>query len=154
MNPHIATRGMPGWPPSGVTFPSDHIKAQIPTSSNVSTAGPFHLLSVGAIEPGVLVRDALFHEPCAKVSFAKNYRELWIASKYEPVHIVLLHNSLCSFELEEAARLVRGSWPTAKILIIRSGEVTLDDALYDDRLVAPVAEDPVRQAIEDTGCFE
>lgn len=87
----------------------------------------------------MLVGDALFHEPGAKVSFAKDYRELWISSKYEPVHVVLLHNSLCSFELEEAARPVRGRWPTAKILIIRSGEVSLDDALYDDRLVPPVA---------------
>ncbi len=76
--------------------------------------------------------------PDFAVSIAIDYRELWIRSKEGAIQIVLLHNSLCSFELEEAARLVRGRWPSAKILIIRSGELLIDRALYDDRLLPPV----------------
>ena len=130
--PH-GTSSPGGWPPSHLSH-----SPEILAWNQVSTKNPIHLLSVGRIEPGSLIRDAILDRSDFVISFAKDYRELWIASKEEEVHIVLIHNSLCSFELEEAARLVRRRWPKAQILIIRSGEVALEDVLYDDRLPPPV----------------
>lgn len=54
------------------------------------------------------------------------------------VDAVVFQNGLCSFELVEAARLVRGRWPKARILIIRCGELCLEHPLYDGRLRPPV----------------
>jgi hypothetical protein len=86
----------------------------------------------------LLARETFLDMPDFAISIAIDYRELWIRSKEGAIQIVLLHNSLCSFELEQAARLARGRWPNARILIIRSGELYIDRALYDDRLLPPV----------------
>lgn len=131
-SPH-GTSSPGGWPPSHLSS-----SPEILVWNQVSTKSPIHLLSVGRIDPGSLIRDAILDGSDFVISFVKDYRELWIASKEEEVDIVLIHNSLCSFELEEAASLVRSRWPKAQILIIRSGEVPLEDALYDDRLPPPV----------------
>ena len=106
-----------------------------------------HILSVGRVEPGSPIRDALLNVPSFRVSFVHDYRELWDAPRQLDVHAVILHNSLCSFELQEAARLVRGRWPHATIVVIRSGQLTIDRALYDRRLHAPVHQDDMRQQI-------
>ena len=99
---------------------------------------PISIVSVGRIEPSALIRDTLPDALEARVSIAADYRELWNFPANQSVHVVLIHNSLCTFELEEAAHLIRFRWPTGKILLIRSGEISLADALYDDRLIPPV----------------
>ena len=132
----------PGTPslgaPAHLTSRLGDFSSQISTWDEVSIKAPIHVLSVGRIEPGTLIRDAHLDSPIFRVSFVHDYRELWISSKQYAVHAVVMHNSLCSFELAEAARLVRNRWPKAKILMIRSGEVTLEPPLYDHRLVPPV----------------
>lgn len=99
---------------------------------------PIRVLSVGRIETERLACDALLDSPDFRVSFVHDYRDLWISSKQDVVNAVVMHNILCSFELAEAARLVRDRWPAARVLVIRSGEVSLDRALYDRRLHPPV----------------
>jgi hypothetical protein len=136
-----AAHGMPSsnlWPPHDVTSRPGESKSQNPTWNDLSTKKPIEVLSVGRIKPASLVRETFLDMPDFAISIAIDYRELWIRSKEGAIQIVLLHNSLCSFELEEAARLARGRWPSAKILIIRSGELLIDRALYDDRLLPPV----------------
>ena len=108
--------------------------------NEVTTKPRIHVLSVGRVEPRTLVRNALVNSPHLFVSFIPDYRELWTSSKQQVVHAAVLHNSLCSFELAEAARLVRYRWPSARILIIRSGQVSLDRHLYDQRLHSHVRQ--------------
>ena len=115
----LGQRSEPSWP------------AQAPANEAL------HVLSVGRLEHEALLREALGEMPQVVVNHASDYRELWNLSKENRFDAVLFHNSLCSFELEEASRLVRGRWPAAKILIIRSGEMSLDDPLYDHRIVPP-----------------
>ena len=122
-------------------------KYQNSESENVSTKEPIHLLSVGRIEPTPLAGNALSDESNFAISTAIDYRELWLQSTEESIDIALLHNSLCSFQLEQAARLVRCRWPMAKILIIRSGEVGIDRAVFDDCLPPSINSEVLLQRV-------
>jgi len=135
--------------PASIGFPPRPGKCTSQTLelTSVSTKNPIQLLSVGRIDPTLLASDALRNEPNFAISVAKDYRELWLQSKEESIEIALLHNSLCSFELEQAARLVRCRWPKARILIIRSGEVHIDRAVYDDCLLPSVNSEVLVQRI-------
>jgi len=61
---------------------------------------------------------------------------------------VILHNTLSSFELEDASRFIRRRWPHARILVLHSGEGFLEDALYDERVALTVAPGVLLAAIE------
>lgn len=133
--------------PQGIpSCPAGHTAGFRPRDE-IATSPLIHILSVGRIEPGTVIRDVLLNAQAFRVSFVHDYRELWGSSSQCDVHAVILHNSLCSFELAEAARLVRGRWPNAMILVIRSGQLTLDRALYDQRLHVPMHEDALLQQI-------
>ena len=119
--------------PIGVPPQLEESTSQTFALNRISTKTPIQLLSVGRIEP-TLISNALRDEPDFLVSSVKDHRELWLQSRENCIEIVLLHNSLCSFELEQAARLVRSRWPKARILIIRSDDVHIDRAVYDDCL--------------------
>lgn len=112
----------------------------VPISSPhaIAIACPARVLSVGRADEDVLIREPLDQSPDFCFSHANDYRELWRLSRGHTYDAVIFHNSLGCFELEEAARLVRHRWPSAKILLIRSGEITLEDPLYDQRLRPPV----------------
>jgi hypothetical protein len=112
----------------------------VPSWDDLSKNRTIHVLSVGRIETDRLICGALLDSPDFRVSFVHDYRDLWIGSRQQVVDAVVMHNTLCSFELAEAARLVRNRWPNAKILIIRSGEVSIDRVLYDRRLHPPVEQ--------------
>jgi hypothetical protein len=135
----------PGTPGPGVPahLTARHVELSSAFSSwdEHSAKAPIHVLSVGRIETDRLICDALLDSPDFRTLFIHDYRDLWISSKQHVVHAVVMHNTLCSFELAEAARLVRNRWPAAKILIIRSGEVSLDHTLYDQRLHPPVQQE-------------
>jgi len=110
-----------------------------PLSPNrFATPCAFRVLSVGRKEEAGLVREALKGSPRVSFAHANNYRELWKLSKGCTYDAVVFHSTVSRFELEEAAHLVRHGWPSAKILLIRSGEITLQDPLYDLRLRPPV----------------
>jgi hypothetical protein len=96
------------------------------------------VLSVGGKDEAGVVREALKGSPHVSFAHANNYRELWRLSKGSTYDAVVFHSTVSHFELEEAAHLVRHGWPSAKILLIRSGEITLQDPLYDLRLRPPV----------------
>ena len=96
------------------------------------------VLSVGSKEEAGVVREAFKGSPRVSFAHANNYRELWKLSKGSTYDAVVFHSTVSRFELEEAAHLVRHGWPSAKILLIRSGEITLQDPLYDLRLRPPV----------------
>lgn len=97
-----------------------------------------HVLSVGSVERGCLVHDALLSWPNARLSITPDYRRLWKLPKQESFHVAVLHNTLSDAELEETSQLIRRQWPHARILVIRYGEGFLDDALYDEQ-VTPAA---------------
>lgn len=142
MHPTTITRGTPR-PGASAHLTSRRKDLSLPNSSwgELSINLKIHVLSVGRIETDRLICDALLNSPEFRISFVHDYRDLWTSSKQNVVDAVVMHNTLCSFELAEAARLVRNRWPHAKILIIRSGEVSLDRALYDQRLHPPVTPD-------------
>jgi hypothetical protein len=109
-----------------------------PTPHETAIACPARVLSVGRIDEDILIREPLERWPGFCFSHANDYLELWALSRGHTYDAVLFHNSLGCFELEEAARLVRRRWPSAIILLVRSGEITLEDPLYDHRLRPPV----------------
>ncbi|MGD0940688.1 MAG: hypothetical protein ABR905_13370 [Terracidiphilus sp.] len=107
-----------------------------------------HVLSVGPVDFGCMVHDALLDGPNPHLSIAPSYRELWAISKQESIQVVILHNTLSSFELEDASRFIRRRWPHARILVLHSGEGFLEDALYDERVALTVAPGVLLAAIE------
>ncbi len=101
-------------------------------------ASVIHVLSVGPMDSGSMVHDALLDEPNFHLTIATDCRKLWMIPKQESLHVVILHNTFSWFELEDASRFVRRQWPRAKILVISEEEHFPEDALYDDR-IAPAA---------------
>ncbi len=111
-----------------------------PTSTPHATAiaSPARVLSVGRMDEDVLIRLPLDEWPGFSFSHANDYLELWGLSRGHTYDAVIFHNSISRFELEEATRLVRRRWPSAGILLIRSGEITLRDPFFDQRMRPPV----------------
>jgi len=107
-----------------------------------------HVLMVGPMESGNVVRSALLAEPNLTISIVTNYRELWTIPNQETVHLVILNMTLSTFELEASSRLIRQRWPCAKILVVRPSEGFLEDALYDDRVTLGDAPEVLRGRIE------
>ena len=155
MHPHGVTPAPHSsnlWPLDGVSYAHAESLSHASLGNIPSTtSSPIHLLSVGRIEPPTLVHNIMLDLPDFAISMTRDYRELWITSKQEPIEIALLHNTLCSFELAEAARLIRGRWPNAKIVVIRSGEMSLDRTLYNDRIHPPVTPDHLVERLSRLG---
>jgi hypothetical protein len=96
-------------------------------------AQTIHVLSVGPVDCGSMVHDALLDGASFRLTIATDYRKLWGIPAHESIHVAVLHDTLSSFELEAACRLIRQRWPHAKILLVARVESSLDDGLYDDR---------------------
>ena len=111
-------------------------------------AKAIHVLSVGAVDCGSLVHDALLGGPRFRLSITTDYRELWVIPKQESIQVVILHDGLSSIELEDASRFIRRWWPHARILVVCNGEGFLDDALYDVRVVSNVGREVLLATIE------
>lgn len=107
-----------------------------------------HVLSVGPVDRGSMVHDVLLQVPNFRLSIATDYRELWVIPKQGAIHLVILHNTLSTFELEESCRFIRQQWPHVRILVVRRGEGFLDDELYDDRVEPTVTPEILLTAIE------
>lgn len=117
------------------------------TTTHLAPKNP-HVLSVGQVDHSFLVHDALLEVPNSRLSIAIDCRGLWVIPKQEVIHLVILHNSLSFFELEESCRFIRQQWPHAKILVVRWGVGFLDDGLYDDRVRPTVTAEILITAIE------
>ncbi len=124
-----------------------HLDGNAPTHLTLR-AKNIHVLSVGPVDHCFMVHDALLEVPNSRLSIAADYRELWLVPKQQAVHLVILHNTLSSFELEESCRLIRQQWPHAKILVVRRGEGFLDDGLYDERVRPTVTAEGLLTTIE------
>jgi hypothetical protein len=111
-------------------------------------ATAIHVLFVGPLDRGSMVHDALLDGPGFHLTIAAGYRELWAIPSQEPLHAVILHSTLSSFELEAACQLIRRRWPHARILVVRNGDGFLEDALYDDRVAPTVAPEALITTIE------
>ena len=97
-----------------------------------------HILCVGPVDHSYMVHDVLLEVSNSQLSIVTDYREMWILPEQEVIHAVIIHNTLSLFELEEACRYIRQKWPRARILVVRSEASSLDDELYDDRVIPGV----------------
>src|SRR5579864_3970768 len=139
MHPTALPRGTPSpGAPAHLTSRQEDLSLPARSWDELSTNRTIHDLSVGRIQTDRLMCDALLDSPDFCISFVHDYRDLWISSTQHVVDAVVMHNTLCSFEPAEATRLVRSRWPNTKILIVRSGELSIDRVLYDRRLHPPV----------------
>ena len=123
--------------PAGLSSRAGSFSAAFASLYEPFAKQPIQIVSVGRTEHSGFPLQELLESPGFRLTLLSDYRELW-SSSARTVHAAILHNSLCSFELAEAARLVRSRWPGARILVVRSGELALDDPLYDHRLAPPV----------------
>ncbi len=108
----------------------------------------FHVLSVGPIPFCNSVRDTLLESRNARLFVARDSGELWVIPQREVIHLAILHNAPCGFDLEDACRFIRRQWPVARILLVCGNCELPDDALYDDRLTPSVTPDSLLAAIE------
>lgn len=115
---------------------------------HIRIAAAIHVLSVGPMDRGSTVHDALLDEPNFHLTIATDCHKLWVIPRQESLQVVILHNTFSSFELEDASRFIRHRWPHARILVVASGESTLDDALYDDRVAPTVTPRGLLTTIE------
>jgi len=113
------------------------IRTGILGRTQLRMAKTIHVLSVGPVDCGSKVHDALLDGASFRLTIATDYRTLWGIPAHESIHVAILHDTLSSFELEATCRLIRQRWPHAKILLVSMCESSLDDGLYDDR--APTA---------------
>jgi hypothetical protein len=109
------------------------IRTEILDRTHIRMPKTVHVLSVGPVDCGSTVHEALLDRASFHLSIATDYRKLWGIPAHESIHVAILHNALPSFELEAACRLIRQRWPHAKILLVSRAEISLDDGLYDDR---------------------
>ena len=107
-----------------------------------------HVLMVGSVEAGSVVRSALLGEPRLLISIVTNYRELWTIPAQEKFDLAVLNVTLSKFELDASSRLIRQRWPGARILVVRQGEVLLDHALFDDRVTEEESAEVLRDTVQ------
>jgi hypothetical protein len=107
-----------------------------------------HVLMLGSVEAGNVVRCALLGEPHLLISIVTNYRELWTIPAQERFDLVVLNVTLSKLELDASSRLIRQRWPGARILVVRQGEILLEDALYDDRVTVEESPELLRERIK------
>jgi hypothetical protein len=120
----------------------------IPVERDIQPSKAIHALSVGPVDFGCMVHDALLDRPNSRLSIAPDCRELWGIPKEESIQVAILHNTLSPVELEDASRFIRRRWPHVRILVLRKGEGFLDDALYDERVVPTATPEILLAAIE------
>lgn len=106
-----------------------------------------HVLIVGPEQFGDPIHDALFDGLSSRIFATRDYRKLWLLSEEEPFRLAVLHLALSTFDLESASRIIRRRLPGARILVILGGEDFLDGALYDHRMVPPVAAGTLLNAV-------
>jgi hypothetical protein len=115
---------------------------------HIRAAKTIHVLSVGPVDCGSMVHDALLDGSNFRLTITTDYRELWGTSTHESIQVAILHNTLSPFESETVCRLIRRRWPHTRILVISNRESILEDALYDDRVALTVAPEVLLETIE------
>lgn len=117
-------------------------------SGEPSESEAFEVLAVGNCTFDDRAYHSLRAAPSFRLRTTSDLRTLWLIPKEESIHVIVLHSTLSPEQLSEAARLARQRWPLARILVIRTGEEFLEDALYDDRVSPAVTADTLIATIE------
>jgi DNA-binding response OmpR family regulator len=116
-----------------------------------------HLLSIGSVEHSYALYDASLQREnsqavvawhCQELRMIHDCRELWVIPRNETVHVAILDDTLSLFELEEACRLIRRQWPATRIVVINARDDSLDDALYDDRVMPGTSAEVLLTSID------
>jgi len=115
---------------------------------DVRTPRTIRVLSVGSIDRGSMVHDALLEGAGFQLSIAMGIVGLRSILDHEEFQLAILHNTLAACELEDACRFIRRQWPHTRILVVRAGQDFLEDALYDDQLLPDVAREVLLATIE------
>jgi hypothetical protein len=131
-----------------VTKAADKVASGSLNRKHLRIPKAIHVLSVGPMDCGSMVHDALLAGPNWRLTIATDSRQLWAITKQETIQVVILHNGLSLFELDDASRFIRQRWPHAKILVVCNGEAFLDDALYDVRVVSSADREVLLATIE------
>ncbi len=106
------------------------------------------VLSVGSVDSGNAVRDALLQRGHCRLSAAANYLELFAISKQESFEIAILHHFRSAPEFHACCEYIRRTWPLTKILVMCAKDQVLDDPLYDDWVPPGASEDTLLAAIQ------
>ncbi|MGA3346487.1 MAG: hypothetical protein ABSC76_16635 [Terracidiphilus sp.] len=117
-------------------------------AARIRFATAIQVVSVGPVERGCWVHDALSGRPNARLTIATDLRQLWSISTQQSIQVAILHDTLSLLDFEAASRLIRRRFPSAKILVVSREESFLEDALYDDRVAPTVAPTVLLRAIE------
>lgn len=91
--------------------------------------------SVLLVEPDLNLlanRALLLSRSDYTVAIANNYREIFELRGEAGFHLAVLSDTLGELALCAAAEFVRRQWPSARILILGSARVPLEDYLYDE----------------------
>ena len=107
-----------------------------------------HVLSVGPMDLGAMVHDALLEVPNFHLSIASDYRGLRMIPKQDSIDLIILHNVFFLSEVEDSSRFVRRRWPHARILFVHWKTELLDDALYDERVDPNVTSENLSSTIQ------
>jgi len=116
--------------------------------SNSLSAIPVHVLSVGSVDCGSAVHDALLDGPHCRLTITTDLRALWMTPKQESVHMVILHHTLSSSELEDARWFVHEWWPQAIVMVIRSDAGLLHVASCDEDAIRSEIPEILLRTIE------
>jgi len=107
-----------------------------------------HVLYVGPVDRCGKIYDALLDGPRFRLTITTDYRELWEIPRHESPQVVILHNTLSTFELEFVSLFIRQRWPRAKFLVVCSEKSFLDDPLYDECVQPAVAPEILHSTID------
>lgn len=102
------------------------LSAQSPGEAN-----KIHVLSVGSLDDGSLVHDALLGRRDFRLTIASDYQELRAIPEHELIEVAILHNSLSPISIDDASRFIRERWPQARILVLSHDQGSLGNALFD-----------------------
>jgi hypothetical protein len=95
-------------------------------AARIRFATAIQVVSVGPVERGCWVHDALSGRPNARLTIATDLRQLWSISTQYSIQVAILHDTLSLLDFEAASRLIRRRFPSAKILVVSREESFLE----------------------------
>lgn len=125
-----------------------HEISSIVTEECVIETSSLRIFSIGTLDPIHIAYDIFLTQHDCAISTAANYRELCAVSTGEPCDVAILQSTLFRSDLQESAFLVRRRWPSARILILRDDGQSLEDALYDHRVMPGINPETLLSVIQ------
>jgi hypothetical protein len=94
-----------------------------------------HVLFIGVSGPLDPAPDSSLEEHGYVLGVVPVCWDLYKSETLEHCDVAVFLSTLSEPEFVEAAHFIRRRWPLARILIVRSEEWWIDDALYDERVI-------------------